>query len=279
MSKMFTEENMAAFVQQMRDNERSKATIQKYAKEIERFITYLEMRQPEKSDVLAYRDELLKENSPGTVNGKLIAINAFLRFCGLEQSRVRLLRVQKSHFIEESRMLHEDEYRRLILTAKKKGNERISLLMQTIASTGIRISELRYITLEAVQKRQALIAMKGKHRSAVLTEELCRRLYAYAKKRQIESGCIFVSRSGKPLDRSNIWREMKKLCEAAHVSAKKVYPHSLRHLFARMFYAVKNDLGYLADLLGHSSVNTTRIYTAQSVQMHRSVLEGLRLVI
>lgn len=278
MNKKIMEVRLASFEQQMRENERAEATIRKYVKEVRRFLAYLGMRRPEKSEVLSYREAMLKTCSPGTVNGKLSAVNAFLRFAGLEQCRVRLLRIQKTHFMEENRMLKKAEYDRLIAAAEHRGNERLSLLMQTIGSTGIRISELKYITLEAVRKREVSIFMKGKRRSVVLTEPLCRRLRIYAEKRQIRSGCIFVSRTGKPLDRSNIWREMKKLCSEARVKPEKVYPHSFRHLFARMFYAVKNDLGYLADILGHSSVNTTRIYTAQSVQAHRHILEGLHLV-
>lgn len=276
--KGMAEAELQAFEQQMRENERAEATIQKYMRELHQFAAYLGTRRLDKEAVLGYRNELLEKNKPRTVNGKLSAVNAYLRFLGLERCRVRLLRLQSVHFAEENRMLQQAEYQRLIAAAEQLKNERMSLLMQTIGSTGIRISELRYITLEAVKKREACISMKGKHRRVVLTKELCRKLYAYAAKRKIR-GSIFVSRSGRPLNRSNIWREMKSLCGTAHVNPEKVYPHSFRHLFARKFYAVRHDLGYLADLLGHSSVNTTRIYTAQSVQVHRRILEGLHLVL
>lgn len=267
------------FVQYLVENERAESTVKKYSRELARLGEYLEGRRISKKLLIEYRKTLLQTNCPETVNGKLSAVNAYLRFAGLEHYRIKLLRVQRKRFLEEERMLGQHEYRRLISTAERNGKEALSLLMQTIGATGIRISELKYITVEAVRKREAEIMMKGKCRRIILTKELCRKLLLYIRKKKIRAGSIFVSRNGKPLDRSNIWRAMKRLAVTANVNPEKIYPHSFRHLFARVFYEARRDLGYLADLLGHSSVNTTRIYAAQSAQAHRRVLESLRLVI
>ena len=164
-------------------------------------------------------------------------------------------------------------------TAKQKGNERLNLILQTICGTGIRVSELQYITVEAVKNREATVSLKGKTRSVFLVKELRKKLIRYAAKQNIQSGAVFITRTGKPMNRTNIWREMKGLCKQAGVNPKKVFPHNLRHLFARTFYGIEKDIAKLADILGHSSINTTRIYIISTGSEHRRRMEHMRLII
>lgn len=269
-------EEIRKFAHLLRTEEHAEQTIRKYMHELEQYQVFLGERESGKETLLAYRVLLSKTLKPQTVNGKLCAINAYFRLTGRAADCVKLLRVQHSSFVEESKLLHQNDYNRLIAAARESGNERLALLIQTIEETGIRISELSYITLQAVQNKEARIALKGKCRVVILTDKLCQSLRQYADTRHISTGSIFISRTGKPLNRSNIWRDMKKLCEKAQIAPEKVFPHSLRHLFARRFYAANKDLAYLADILGHSSVNTTRIYTAISTEQHRRMLERMQ---
>ena len=202
-----------------------------------------------------------------------------MEFIGRADLRVRLLKIQKSLFCKESKELTREEYIRLVRTAEREGNERLSLILQTICATGIRVSELRFITVEAVESGRAEINNKGKHRIIFLPVKLCRLLKKYLKKQKRTVGAVFVTRSGKPLDRSNIWRDMKDLCENADVSPVKVFPHNLRHLFARTYYSIQKDLLRLADILGHSNINTTRIYTLESGFAHARHMEQMGLII
>lgn len=277
--KTIREETIEAFKDEMYFNEKSEATVSKYVGIIQRLAEFLEGEEVTKSSILRYRDKLQETLKPQTVNGALSAINAFLEFCGWQEAQVKLLKVQRQAFLDEERELSDAEYRRLLSAAKERGNERLYLLMMVVCGTGIRISELKYITVEAAERGRAEIHMKGKSRVVILQKGLRKKLIQYSKKYSIFQGIIFRTKTGKPIDRSNICHEMKKLCEAAEVEPRKVFPHNLRHLFARTFYAATKNLAHLADVLGHSSIETTRIYVAVSASAHEKILDKMKLVI
>lgn len=218
-------------------------------------------------------------HAPATVNSILAAVNGFFRFMGWKDIAVKLLKIQKALFCDERRELTRAEYARLVSAAQKVGNERLSLVMQTICATGIRVSELRFITVEAVTTGRAELCNKGKRRTVFLPGRLRRLLRKYLQKQKKTAGAVFTTRTGRPLDRSNIWRDMKALCESADVEPSKVFPLNLRHLFARTYYSLEKDLSRMADILGHSSVNTTRIYTVESGGVHQRQLERMGLII
>lgn len=218
-------------------------------------------------------------HAPATVNSILAAVNGFFRFMGWKAIAVKLLKIQKALFCDERRELTRAEYARLVSAAQKVGNERLSLVMQTICATGTRVSELRFITVEAVTTGRAEICNKGKRRTVFLPGRLRRLLRKYLQKQKKTAGAVFTTRTGRPLDRSNIWRDMKALCESADVEPGKVFPLNLRHLFARTYYSLEKDLSRMADILGHSSVNTTRIYTMESGGVHQRQLERMGLII
>lgn len=209
----------------------------------------------------------------------LASLNGLFSFLGWEDCRVKSVKLQRQIYCPEEKELTKAEYMRLVDTAKQKGNERLNLILQTICGTGIRVSELQYITVEAVKNREAIVALKGKTRSVFLVKELRKKLIRYAAKQNIQSGAVFITRTGKPMNRTNIWREMKGLCRQAGVNPKKVFPHNLRHLFARTFYGIEKDIAKLADILGHSSINTTRIYIISTGSEHRRRMEHMRLII
>ena len=218
-------------------------------------------------------------HAPATVNSILAAVNGFFRFMGWKDIAVKLLKIHKALFCDERRELTRAEYARLVSAAQKVGNERLSLVMQTICATGTRVSELRFITVEAVTTGRAEICNKGKRRTVFLPGRLRRLLRKYLQKQKKTAGAVFTTRTGRPLDRSNIWRDMKALCESADVEPGKVFPLNLRHLFARTYYSLEKDLSRMADILGHSSVNTTRIYTMESGGVHQRQLERMGLII
>ena len=218
-------------------------------------------------------------HAPATVNSILAAVNGFFRFMGWKDIAVKLWKIQKALFCDERRELTRAEYARLVSAAQKVGNERLSLVMQTICATGTRVSELRFITVEAVTTGRAEICNKGKRRTVFLPGRLRRLLRKYLQKQKKTAGAVFTTRTGRPLDRSNIWRDMKALCESADVEPGKVFPLNLRHLFARTYYSLEKDLSRMADILGHSSVNTTRIYTMESGGVHQRQLERMGLII
>ena len=218
-------------------------------------------------------------HAPATVNSILAAVNGFFRFMGWKDIAVKLLKIQKALFCDERRELTRAEYARLVSAAQKVGNERLSLVMQTICATGTRVSELRFITVEAVTTGRAEICNKGKRRTVFLPGRLRRLLRKYLQKQKKTAGAVFTTRTGRPLDRSNIWRDMKALCESADVEPGKVFPLNLRHLFARTYYSLEKDLSRMEDILGHSSVNTTRIYTMESGGVHQRQLERMGLII
>lgn len=259
------------------NEEKAPATIEKYIHDVQVFSLWLDERSLDKAAVVAYKNHLTQHYAPASVNAALSSLNCYFSFAQLYQLKVKNLKVQRKIFTTLDQDLTKEEYDRLLLVAQKT-NRRLYLLIQTICSTGIRVSEVRFITLEAVECGLAHISCKGKQRQVLLPQRLCQILQAYANDKHISTGPIFVTRSGHSLDRSNIWADMKKLCTQAQVSPKKVYPHNLRHFFARTYYTTQKDIVRLADILGHSSVNTTRIYTMESGAIHREQIENLGLV-
>lgn len=268
-----------AFKKHLLESERSSATIEKYIRDISAFYSWLNAQEPDKEAVLKYKSYLCEKYAPSSVNSMLSSLNAFWNFCGLSHLKVKNLKIQRKIFASYEKELCKAEYMRLLNTAKAKKNERLYLLMQTICSTGIRISELKFISVEAVASGIADINCKGKQRRIFIPTELRKILRKYIQKHKIKKGPVFITKNGKPMDRSNIWSDMKKLCSEAKVSKEKVFPHNLRHLFARTFYNVKKDIFRLADILGHSSVNTTRIYTMETGEIHRRQIEHLGLLL
>lgn len=277
--RKITEETLAAFARQLGEEERSPATLEKYLREVRQFAAFLGGREVTRDLAAAWREELSARQSPATVNGKLTALDRLLAFLGWEDCRVKHLRVQRQLFRDSARELSREEYARLVETARRLGRGRLSLLMETICATGIRVSEVRYITAEAVREGRTEIALKGKIRTILLPGKLCRKLEKYARQKKITSGELFLTRSGRPMSRKQIWAEMKGVCRAAGVAPSKVFPHNLRHLFARCFYHVCRDVAQLADILGHSSIDTTRIYLISTGSEHVKTLERLHPIL
>ena len=276
--KSITKSQIEDFRTYLIDEEKSEATVAKYVRDVTAFSLWNGEAEIEKARVLQYKRELTAAYAPTSVNAAIASINCFFRFCGQSGLCIKALKIQRQIFARQEKELTKEEYERLLTAAQKQGNERLYLLMQTICSTGIRVSELRFITKESVCCKEAVIRCKGKTRIVILPKQLCKMLNKYMKKQNITSGSVFVSKNGKPLDRSNIWADMKKLCEIAGVSRDKVFPHNLRHLFARTYYSIEKDVIRLADILGHSSINTTRIYTMESGAVHRSQIQRLGLL-
>ena len=273
------EQQLSAFEQYLRKEEKSAATIEKYLRDVQGFLVFVTGQNICKQVVISYKEYLTTRYAPVSVNSMLIAVNRFLRFCGLETCCVRLLKIQRQIYCPEEKELTRAEYIRLCRTAAQKRNKRLNLILQTICGTGIRVSELRYITVNAVKCGKAVISLKGKTRTVFLVRDLQKKLLRYAAEQGIQSGCIFVTKTGKPISRTNIWREMKTLCVEANVNPKKVFPHNLRHLFARIFYGLEKDIAKLADILGHSSIDTTRLYIISTGAEHRRKLEHMRLIL
>ena len=263
----------------LQEQERSAHTISKYAHDIGAFCAHLGGAPVTKAALIDWKTQLVATLAPASANSMLVAVNGFLQFCGWPELRVKLLKIQRSAFLAEEKELTRADYERLVRAAKQQENERLALVIQTICATGIRVSELKFITAEAVQSGRAEISNKGKLRVIFLPRTLRRLLADYLRRQGRTQGAVFVTRSGRPLDRSNIWRDMKALCQSAGVDPKKVFPHNLRHLFARTFYALDHDISRLADILGHSNISTTRIYTAECGSVHAQQLERLRLII
>ena len=276
--KKITQKLITNFKNHLINEEKSDATLEKYLRDIHTFVAWLGDKNVDKKAVLEYKAHLVENYKPASVNSILSSLNSFFVYNEWYDCKVKSLKIQKQIFASKEKELTKAEYERLLDAAKSKKNERLYLLMQTICSTGIRVSELRFITVAAVNSGFASINCKGKIRQAFLPKELCKILSKYIKEQKITSGSVFVSRTGKPLDRSNIWADMKKLCESAGVSKDKVFPHNLRHLFARTYYSLQKDIARLADILGHSSVNTTRIYTMETGEVHKRQIERLGLL-
>ena len=278
-TRSITEEWVTSFGQYLRQEERSAGTIEKYLRDVRAFAAWLGGTPLTKEAAALWKGGLLDQGcTPATVNSKLAAINKFFSFAGWAEFRVKPLKIQRRLFRDDSRELTRAEYLRLLETAHALGRERLALLMETICATGIRVSEVQNITVEAARRGKTEIALKGKIRTILLPGKLCRKLLKYARKRQIASGKIFLTKGGRGMSRGQIWAEMKALCQEAGVAASKVFPHNLRHLFARTFYKAYRDVAKLADVLGHSSLETTRIYLISTGAEHAVMLEGLHLL-
>lgn len=279
MERKITGKLLRDFEKSMFEDEKSKATVEKYLRDLHCFVNYANDRALDKTLVLEYKAELAHNYALTSANSMLAALNAFLRFVGWFDCTVKQFKIQKKAFCSEEKELSKAEYLSLVRTAENKKNERLSLLIQTICGTGIRVSEVEYITVEAVYRGEAVVSCKGKTRRVFIVSALRKKLLQYTKKHGIKSGMIFVTKNGKAMNRSNIWAEMKKLCKEAGVSPNKVFPHNLRHLFARTFYGIEKDIAKLADILGHSNINTTRIYIISTGAEHRRKMENMRLII
>lgn len=276
---VLTEEKIREFYAYLQREEKQKATVEKYVRNIRFFAVWLDGRGITKETAAQWKEHLQEERyAPSTVNSKLAALNRFLNFAGIEECRVKFLHIQRRAFREDSRDLEREEYRRLLEAARLSGDERLELVIEAICATGIRVSELAYLTVEAAGKGRATVKLKGKIRMILLPKRLCQKLLAYARKRSILAGEIFLTRRGKGLSRRQIWREMKELSKKAGVESTKVFPHNLRHLFATVFYKSCGDIVKLADVLGHSSIETTRIYLMTSGKEHLRQIDRLCLV-
>ncbi len=274
-----TNEQIVEFEKWLIKEEREQGTIQKYLRDVRSLSAWLGGSELTNEAVADWKEHLIKDGyKPVTVNSMLASVNSYCRFAGLN-IRLKFLRIQRRMFQEEQRNLKKNEYERLIGAAEKKGNKRLSLLIETIGATGIRVSEVKYVTVEAVRSGKAEISLKGKIRTILLPGKLCRKLLKYAQKQKIASGEIFITKSGKGMSRKQIWSEMKAVCKVAGVEASKVFPHNLRHLFARAYYKATRDVAGLAALLGHSSIETTRIYLLSTGNELARKLEALRLVL
>lgn len=271
--------NIQAYTAYLEEQERSSATIEKYQRALDRFYHWTsEGSNIDKASVIQYKEQLTQSFAPAGVNATLAALNGFFRFLGWTDCVVKPLHIQRRVFSTADKELSKEEYRRLVYAARQKKDTRMVLLLQLMASTGIRVSEVRYVTAEAIKEKTIQIQLKGKFRTILLSDQLCCLLEKYRKEQKISSGALFLTRTGRTMDRKEIWAQMKRLCRAAQVPESKVFPHNLRHLFARSFYSEQKDIAKLADLLGHSSIETTRIYLLSSGQEHRQLLDRLCLI-
>lgn len=276
--RLITAKTIAEFREHLILEERSTATVEKYIRDVRAFAEYVNS-EVTKETVIAYKKHLQEHYAVRSVNSMLASINSLFAFLGWHDLKVKSLKLQQQVFCPEEKELTKAEYTRLCRTAERKHNERLNLILQTICGTGIRVSELQFITVEAVRNGEAVVSCKAKTRSVFIVKELKQKLLRYAAEQNIKSGMIFITRTGKPLSRTNIWREMKALCVEANVNPQKVFPHNLRHLFARVFYGIEKDIAKLADILGHSSINTTRIYIISTGTEHRKRMENMRLIL
>ncbi|MBR2674420.1 MAG: tyrosine-type recombinase/integrase [Mogibacterium sp.] len=288
------EVQLKGFEKYLITEEKAPATCEKYLHEVRGLFDYIraeggggesddggdsENRVITAKSIVAYKNHLIDKGfSPSTVNGELSAIRAYLKYIGREEIRIHNMRQQRRSYISERRMLERSDYEKLLKKAVEIGEEELELILESLCATGMRVSELKYLTKEAVSMREARISLKGKTRTILIPGKLRNKLHRFAKKRGIEEGAIFINRRGSPLHRSYIWALMKKLAVKAGVDACKVFPHNLRRLFARCFYRARHDIAKLADVLGHSSIDTTRIYIAETYKEHERIMEELALV-
>ena len=279
MNKQIALYQLSDFARQLQEDERSPGTIENYLRHIRAFAAWAGGQAVTKDLATQWKEHLISQYRPGTVNTMLVSLNRFFAFLGWYDCQVKTLRIQRRLFREESKELTRAEYERLVSAAQASGRERLVLLLETICSTGIRVSEVKYITVEALKLGKAEISLKGKIRTILLPNKLCRKLLKYAKKQKTVSGEVFLTRNGKGMSRKQIWAEMKSICAKAKAAATKVFPHNLRHLFARVFYKACRDVAKLADVLGHSSMETTRIYLISTGVEHAHTLERLRLIL
>ena len=270
---------LSSYETRLREVEHSRGTIEKYLRDVRAFAHWLGRRKLTKEAAVAWKEHLIEAGyAPVTINSMLSAVNGFFAFIEREDCHVKFLKIQKRMFRAESRTLTRAEYMRLVSAAEKRGDTRVALLLETICATGVRVSEVQYITVEAAQQGMAEISLKGKIRTIIIPGKLRKKLLKYAKKMKITSGEIFLTKNGKGMNRRQIWSAMKDLCGAAHVESSKVFPHNLRHLFARRFYKISHDIAKLANILGHSSIETTRIYLVTTSKENAKEMELLGLV-
>ena len=280
MSRLLTAEILDKFRNFLFTEEKSDATIEKYMRDITAFAKFTGENEVSKEMAIAFKQKLIEEKyAVRSINSMISSINSLFNYLQWYDCKVKNLKFQQEVFCPEERELSKDEYVRLVKAAEEYGNERLCMIMQTICATGIMVSELSYITVENVKKGQAKVMCKGKTRTIMIVKKLQKRILKYARDRKIKSGAVFVTNNGKPMNRINIWKEMKNLCKMANVDSSKVFPHNLRHLFARVFYGIDKDIAKLADILGHSNINTTRIYIISTGVEHNRSLENMHLVI
>ena len=277
--RCLTAKTLAQFKSHLISEERSASTVEKHLRDTAAFAAYAGGAALTKETVIGYKRRLQERYAVRSVNSILASMNSLFAFLGWLDLKVKSVKLQQQIYCPEEKELTKAEYARLCRMAERKHNARLNLILQTICGTGIRVSELSYITVEAVRQGEATVSCKAKTRSVFIVKELQKKLLRYAAEQGIKTGMIFVTRTGKPLSRTNIWREMKALCEEAGVNPKKVFPHNLRHLFARTFYGIEKDIAKLADILGHSSINTTRIYIISTGTEHRKRMENMRLIL
>ena len=267
--RFLTEERISDFKRHLISEEKSVKTVEKYLRDVRVFMAFLNGQEVTKEKSIAYKQKLVEDGyAVRSVNSMLASVNSLFSFFGWYDCKVKAIKQQRHIFCSEDKELTKDEYFRLLNAAKQKKNDRLNLIIQTICGTGIRVSELQFITVEATKAGKATVNCKGKIRTVFIVKDLKKKLLQYAKEKHITAGPIFITRGGKPISRTNIWREMKALCADANVNPNKVFPHNLRHLFARTFYGLEKDIAKLADILGHSSINTTRIYYC--IHRHRT---------
>ena len=273
-----TREHIDAYCLSLLADERSAGTISKYRRDLTAFARWLDGRAVTKETAAGWKSHLShRDYAPRTINSMLASLNGFCRFAGLP-IKLKFLSIQRQIFRDSAKELTKEEYDRLLTAARSSGQERLALIMETLCATGIRISELRYITVEAVERGRATISLKGKIRTILLSTKLCRKLLKYARKQKIAAGEIFLTSSGKGISRRQVWFELKRLCKAAGVESSKVFPRNFRRLFAVTYYKASRDIARLADVLGHSSIETTRIYLTISGEEQARQLDRLGLV-
>ena len=279
MKRIITSKKIKDFEIYLRNEERSKTTIEKYMRDVRYFTSFVGDVEIDKKRVLDYKSKLSDGYAVTSANSMIAALNCFLRFCGWHDLCVKQFKTQREVYCSEEKELTRAEYLRLLDAANAKHNERLNPIIQTICGTGIRVSELQYITVETLKRGEAVVNCKGKNRRIFIVLNLKKKLLRYVKEQKILSGSIFITRNGTPISRHNIWKEMKSLCEQAKVAPSKVFPHNLRHLFARTFYGIEKDIAKLADILGHASINTTRIYIVTTGAEHKRKMVHMRLIV
>lgn len=277
--RLITQNSIENYKIYLMNEEKTEATIEKYVRDVTAFCGWVNGSEIDKRICLEYKSLLMERYANKSVNSIISSLNSYFDFMGWNDCRIKTLKIQRQIFADTEKELNRAEYERLLRAAKKKKDERLYMLMQTICVTGIRVSELKHITVEAISKCQATIRCKGKIRTVIIPKRLCQELRKYAQRKGIKSGMIFITKSGKALNRCNIWAAMKRICALAHVAKSKVFPHNLRHLFAKTYYSIEHDIVRLADILGHSSINTTRIYTMESGDIHRKQIEKIGLLL
>lgn len=281
MKRYITEKDLSKYQEYLYEEEKSPATISKYLSDLQKLMDFLREREVTKKEIIEYKEMLKgsKKYQLSSINSFLAAANSFFEYMGWQELRVKTFRIQKNAFTPDNKNLTKQEYKKLVRTAERKGQGRLSLILETICATGIRISELSEITVSCVKKGTADIYCKGKVRRILIPRELQKKILYYIQKNNLQQGAVFRTSSGNAVDRSNIWKEMKALCEEAEVEKEKVFPHNLRHLFAKSFYQIEKDIAKLADVLGHSNIETTRIYIRTPGYEHRRQLEAMGLVL